>query len=231
MVSGASSLSLVRGELFATMEQAEKSLEQFIADRTNVSYLQQGVEYLQQIRGILKLIEITGAEMLAQEVLLLATDIPVGAGQERDAQLTTLNKALFILRRYLERLDSRPNPMPELLLPIINELRQCTGQPRLPESYFFRCHLERPRPNPPVDPRQAAAGVDSARLRQMYQLGLTNIVKGQNVPAAMKLMGARSPAWMSCSARENTAACAGSVPLPWKSCLTARCRSRPCANS
>lgn len=189
MVTGASSLSMVRTELFTTIEQAEKSLEQFIADRSNVSYLQQGVEYLQQIRGILKLVEVTGAEMLAQETLLLATDIPVGAGQERDAQLTALTKALFILRRYLERIDLRQHPMPELLLPMINELRQCTGQPRLPESYFFRCHLERPRPNKPVDPRKAAASMDSARLRQMYQLGVTNIMKNHNVLAAIKLVG------------------------------------------
>ena len=50
MVTGATSLGLVRSELFATIEQAEQSLEQFIADRLNVSLLQQAVEYLQQIQ-------------------------------------------------------------------------------------------------------------------------------------------------------------------------------------
>ncbi len=70
MVTGATSLSLVRDELFATMEQAEQGLEQFIAERQNGSLLQHAVECLQQIRGTLNLIELAGAELLAQEAQL-----------------------------------------------------------------------------------------------------------------------------------------------------------------
>lgn len=188
MVTGATSLGLVRSELFATIEQAEQSLEQFIAERLNGSLLQQAVEYLQQIRGILRLIELAGAELLAQEALLLVTDIPVGAGPERDAQLAALGKALFVLRRYLEGLDSHRQEIPELLLPVINELRQSTGQPSLAESYFFSVRLDQPRP-----PRRSAevAGVtprDAQRLRQMYQIGLLNLLHGRTPGAALKLM-------------------------------------------
>lgn len=189
MVTGATSLGLVRNELFATIEQAEQSLEQFIADRHNVSLLQQAVEYLQQIRGILKLIELTGAELLAQETLLLATDIPVGAGQERDGQLAALGKALFVLRRYLEGIDNHRQEIPELLLPTINELRQSTGQPGLPESYFFSVRLDQPRPpRRNVEIQPGVANRDGARLRQMYQLGLMNVLREQNLAAAFKLM-------------------------------------------
>ena len=66
MVTGATSLSLVRDELFATMEEAEQSLEHFIIDRSNGSLLQQAVENLKQVRGTLKLIELTGGELLAR---------------------------------------------------------------------------------------------------------------------------------------------------------------------
>lgn len=90
MVTGATSLSLVRDELFATMEQAEQGLEQFIAERQNGSLLQHAVECLQQIRGTLNLIELAGAELLAQEALQLATDIPTGVSEERDGQLAAL---------------------------------------------------------------------------------------------------------------------------------------------
>ncbi|MCM2320544.1 MAG: ferrous iron transporter B [Pseudomonas sp.] len=189
MVTGATSLGLVRSELFATIEQAEQSLELFIADRLNVSLLQQAVEYLQQIRGILKLIELAGAELLAQEILLLATDIPAGAGQERDGQLAALGKALFVLRRYLEGIDIHRQEIPELLLPIINELRQSTGQPSLPESFFFSVRLDQPRPQRRnVEIQPGAANRDGARLRQMYQLGLMNVLREQNLSAALKLM-------------------------------------------
>jgi hypothetical protein len=182
-------LGLVRNELFATIEQAEQSLEQFIVERHNVSLLQQAVEYLQQIRGILKLIELAGAELLAQEALLLATDIPAGAGQERDGQLAALGKALFVLRRYLEGLDNHRQEIPELLLPVINELRQSTGQPSLPESYFFSVRLDQPRsPRRNVEIQPGVANKDGPRLRQMYQLGLMNVLREQNLGAALKLM-------------------------------------------
>lgn len=59
MVSGATSLNLVRDELFVTMEEAEQSLEHFIAERHNGSLLQQAVESLQQVRGTLNLIELS----------------------------------------------------------------------------------------------------------------------------------------------------------------------------
>ncbi|MGE1929737.1 ferrous iron transporter B, partial [Pseudomonas aeruginosa] len=106
MVTGATSLSLVRDELFATMEQAEQGLEQFIAERQNGSLLQHAVECLQQIRGTLNLIELAGAELLAQEALQLATDIPTGVSEERDGQLAALGNALYVLRRYLENVEA-----------------------------------------------------------------------------------------------------------------------------
>lgn len=130
MVSGATSLNLVRDELFVTMEEAEQSLEHFIAERHNGSLLQQAVENLQQVRGTLNLIELAGAELLAQEVLDQATDIPAGAGEERDVQLAALSNALYVLRRYLESVDAHRQEMPELLLPAINDLRQAGGSRR-----------------------------------------------------------------------------------------------------
>ncbi|WP_298189541.1 ferrous iron transporter B [uncultured Pseudomonas sp.] len=190
MVSGATSLNLVRDELFTTMEEAESSLEHFIAERHNGSLLQQAVESLHQVRGTLNLIELTGAELLAQEVLDQATDIPAGAGEERDVQLSALSNALHVLRRYLESVEAHRQEMPELLLPAINDLRQAGGQPALPESFFFSVRLDHARP------RTASASVDGAaresegrRLRHMYQVGLLGFIREQNPQASLKLMG------------------------------------------
>ncbi|WP_312928524.1 ferrous iron transporter B [Stutzerimonas nitrititolerans] len=190
MVTGATSLSLVRDELFATMEEAEQSLEHFIIDRNNGGLLQQAVENLKQVRGTLKLVELTGAELLAQEVLNLATDIPVGAGDERDAQLAALSNALYVLGRYLESVDASRQEMPELLLPPINALRLAGGQPALPESFFFSVRLDHARPPVAVAVREPAArATEARRLRQMYQVGLLGFIREDNVPASLKLMG------------------------------------------
>ena len=189
MVSGATSLSLVRDELFTTMEEAEASLEQFIAERDNGSLLQQAVEGLQQVRGALNLIELTGAELLAQEVLDQATDIPAGAGSERDVQLSALSNALHVLRRYLESVDANRQEMPELLLPAINDLRQAGGQPGLPESFFFSVRLDQQRPHRAAPALDATAkAVEAKRLRHMYQVGLLGFIREQNPKASLKLM-------------------------------------------
>ena len=170
MVTGATSLSLVRDELFATMEEAEQSLEHFIIDRSNGSLLQQAVENLKPVRGTLKLIELTGGELLAQEILQLATDIPVGAGEERDTHLAALSNALYVLGRYLESVDASRQEMPELLLPPINALRLANGQAPLPESFFFSVRLDHARPPVAAAAREPAAlGTEARRLRQMSQ--------------------------------------------------------------
>lgn len=190
MVTGATSLSLVRDELFATMEEAEQSLEHFIIDRNNGGLLQQAVENLKQVRGTLSLIELTGAELLAQEILQLAMDIPVGAGPERDTQLAALSNGLYVLARYLESVDASRQEMPELLLPPINALRRAAGQPALPESFFFSVRLDHARPAIAAPAREPAARTaESRRLRQMYQVGLLGFIRENNVPASLKLMG------------------------------------------
>lgn len=190
MVTGATSLSLVRDELFATMEEAEQSLEHFIIDRNNGSLLQQAVENLKQVRGTLRLIELTGAELLAQEILQLATDIPVGAGEERDSQLAALSNALYVLGRYLESVDASRQEIPELLLPPINALRRVSAQSALPESFFFSVRLDHSRPPISAAVREPSVRESEARrLRQMYQVGLLGFIREENAQASLKLMG------------------------------------------
>ena len=188
-MAGVTSLNLVRDELFATMAEAEQYLEQFIAERQNGGLLQQAVGSLQQVRGTLKLIELAGAELLAQEILRLGMDIPVDAGPERDAQLTALSGALHVLRSYLEGLDVHRQEIPELLLPAINDLRHSVGQPPLPASFFFTVRLDQARPSTEVpavapDVRQAQARL----LRHMYQLGLIGFLRDDNHLPGLRLM-------------------------------------------
>jgi len=188
-MAGATSLGLVRDELFATMEEGEQSLEQFITERENVSLLQQAIESLQQVRGTLKLIELTGAEMLAQEIQQQATDIPAGASEVRDIQLAALSTALFVLRRYLENLDAHREEMPEVLLPAINDLRKAGNQPPLPESFFFSVRLDQPRPlRDGTTGETVDLAAEGRRLRQMYQVGLLGFIREQSSGSSLRLM-------------------------------------------
>lgn len=189
MVIGATSLGVVRDELFATMAQTQQYLEEFLDARDNGALLQNAATNLQQIKGILSLVELTGAELLAEEARVLAMDIPVGATDERNNQLTAINNALHVLRSYLEQLEAHRVEMPELLLPAINKLRIAGQQNPLAESFFFAARVDAQRP---ASPQAATDNTDSASrarsLRHMYQIGLLAFIRDENPQASLRLM-------------------------------------------
>ncbi len=188
MATGASSLSVVREELFATMSETQQNLERFLEERDSGTLLQRSVHNLQQIKGILSLVELAGAEMLAQEMQTLAMDIPAGATAQCNEQFSALNNGLHVLHSYLEQLEANWVEMPELLLPAINQLRLAGGQSRLPESYFFSARLNFERPNRPAIKELPEPDVVMIRLRHLYQLALLSVIKEHNAAQALGAM-------------------------------------------
>ncbi len=179
-------LNLVKSELFITIDHAERCLEMFISERQSNASLQQFIQALQQIRGSLTLIEISGATTLTDLMLERALAIPTEADAQWDNTLSTLSTAIFTLRRYLENFESYPYPLPELLLPVINELRLTDKKPPLADSYFADISIIRP----PL-PNSLPEAVDLplfGRLRQMYQIGLLGLIKDENREASLRMM-------------------------------------------
>jgi len=189
MVIGATSLSMVRDELFATMAETQQHLEEFLDARDNGALLQNAVSNLQQIKGILLLVELAGAELLAEEARALAVDIPVGATEDRNNQLTAINNALHVLRSYLEQMEAHRVEMPELLLPAINKLRIAGQHNPLPESYFFAARVDARRPDKPqIATDKANSALQARRLRHMYQVGLLAFIRNESPQASLRLM-------------------------------------------
>src|SRR5690554_5316804 len=118
-----SSIELVKPEIENTIKQAENSLEHFQENRDSGEDLQNCIDYLNQLRGIFVLVEVQGCVLLCQESVNLANEVPVGASDDKNSLLTNLSNAIFILRRYTEYFCQYKTDYPELLLPIINELR------------------------------------------------------------------------------------------------------------
>ncbi len=188
MATGASSLGVVREELFATISETQQSLERFLEERDSGTQLQRSVHNLQQIKGILSLVGLAGAEMLAQEMQAMAMNIPAGAHAQYDEPLSAINNGLHVLHSYLEQLEANWVEMPELLLPAINQLRTAAGQSRLPESYFFSARLNVERPSrPPVRELPEPEKV-LARQRHLYQLALLSLIREHNVQPALDAM-------------------------------------------
>lgn len=190
-MAGASSLNLVREELEATLDQAEASLEQFYETRDDAALLQNCIEQLQQISGALTLIEMSGAQMLAEELVQLALEIPQDASSDSDDALSGLGQGLYVLKRYLEYLQLSKEELPELLLPTINQLRGLHGLSVLPDSHFYTVRLTPPPALPEVKPYSMNTDEQAAllrRVRQMYQFGLIDLIREQHTERASALM-------------------------------------------
>lgn len=188
MATSASSLAVVRSELFATMDETQINLERFLEERDSSTLLQSTVGNLQQIKGIMALLGLPGAELLASEMHSLVMNIPAGANLQHDDELAAIVNGLHVLRSYLEQLGANWIEMPELLLPAINQLRDAKGQSRLPESYFFSARLNVERLAPPHPLQSSQPQADMARLRHLYQQALLAVIREQQMPAPLKLM-------------------------------------------
>lgn len=192
-----SSIDLVKTELDATLLLAETSLANFLDNRDDGEVLQNCIDCLNQLRGIYTLLGIRACEMLCQEAVSVANEVPVGAGEDKNSLLSSLSKAIFILRRYGDYYARSKRDIPELLLPAINDLRQAQGAQLLPESHFF----DFTPANSVALARHLGAGGEqrlddfhhhARRFRLMYQVGLLDLLKDRNQKIALNLIARAS---------------------------------------
>jgi hypothetical protein len=201
-----SSIELVQAEIESTIHQAELSLERFQENRDSGEDLQNCLDFLNQLRGIFVVIEVQGCVLLCQESVALANEVPVGANNDKNGLLTNLSNAIFILRRYTEYFSHQRVDHPELLLPIINDLRSARKAKAFPESHFFEFD-----PSIQFDSMPALGLTETNKLadfehhakrfRHMYQVGLLDMLRDRNTKISLNLIGR--------AARGSVKLCAG----------------------
>ncbi|SHK47786.1 hypothetical protein SAMN05216369_2232 [Marinobacter antarcticus] len=214
------SFDLVKSEIEQTIKQAESSLERFQENRESGEDLQNCLDFLNQLRGIFILVELRGGTLLCQEAVTMANDVPVGANDDKNILLTTLSNALFILRRYVEYYQQQREDHPELLLPVINELREARREKPYPESRFFEVDLDvKDRPDfsdglsvPVFEGNEAEYEIVARRMRLTYQVALLGLLQNRNPVVSQKLIGR--------SARGFVRLCQG-APMGQMWCLVA----------
>lgn len=183
------SLTMVSDELVSTIEQSASSLEDFVRSPDSAQPLQNCVEMIDQVRGTLRLLELQGAVELAEEIVEALNEFTVGNMDHSDQLLTAITSAFFILPRYLEYVQQAKNALPNLMIPSINEIRTSRQKKPIYEGVFFG----------PVEtdfqPVSVSVDVDAAeklslskRVRHMYQIGLLNTIRDQQVRGALGMM-------------------------------------------
>ncbi len=178
---------LVGREVNATLAEARGALESYVEQPDNVSLLERCVQDLHQVQGVLRMLEIYGAALLAEEMEHVAQYL-LATHTERKSQaesLDALMRAMVQLPGYLERVLAGGRDLALVLLPLLNDLRAVRGSSLLSEGTLLVLNLRSDQQAQPVagSPDEPAMTVEqwARRLRARYQVGLIGWIRGERV--------------------------------------------------
>jgi chemosensory pili system protein ChpA (sensor histidine kinase/response regulator) len=187
-------LHLVAKELGATLNEARASLEGYAERPDQQSYLEKCAEQLHLAHGVLRLVEVYGAALLAEEMEHV-TRYLIHAGQDQKRQgdgLDALMRAMVQLPTYLERVLSGGRDLALVLLPLLNDLRSVRGSPLLSEGTLLLLNLKSDQPAQPQDPRLDEKSITVAqwarKLRPRYQVGLLGYIRGERTVQNLEIL-------------------------------------------
>ncbi len=137
-------LHIVAKELAATLNDARASLEAYAERSDQRVLLEKCADQLHSAHGVLRLVEVYGAALLAEEMehvtrYLLSSD----NDQKRQVDgLDALMRAMVQLPTYLERVLSGGRDLALVLLPLLNDLRSVRGSPAVVRGHAAAAESE-----------------------------------------------------------------------------------------
>ena len=133
----------VNDQLGATLQEARQALEDYIERPEQTASLARCADRMHQVHGALRMIEVHGAALLAQEMEQVARALHrEPAEQTRRAEaLDALTRAMVQLPAYMDRVLSGGRDIPLVLLPLLNDLRAVRGHALLSENTLLLLDL------------------------------------------------------------------------------------------
>jgi chemosensory pili system protein ChpA (sensor histidine kinase/response regulator) len=187
-------LHIVAKELAATLNDARASLEAYAERSDQRALLERCADQLHSAHGVLRLVEVYGAALLAEEMehvtrYLLSSD----NDQKRQVDgLDALMRAMVQLPTYLERVLSGGRDLALVLLPLLNDLRSVRGSPLLSEGTLLLLNLKSDQPAQPQSQRQGEQVISVAqwarRLRPRFQIGLLGYIRGERTVQNLEIL-------------------------------------------
>src|SRR6187455_2788243 len=160
-----------------TFDFVRGELENYVEQPENLTLLERCKQELHQVQGVLRVLEIYGAALLAEEMEQVTKYLLTPASQKNQAEtLDALMRAMVQLPSYVERVLAGGRDLALVLLPLLNDLRAVRGSALLSEGTLLLLNLKSDRQASPVPP---AAGDDpqnvsqlARKLRARFQVGL-----------------------------------------------------------
>ena len=181
------SFDLVNRELAATLDAARRELEDFVDGHSGPEALTRTAELLHLARGALKIVEIHGAALLADEMEQTCRTLAAGGdAQKSEHGIEALTRAMVQLPAYLERLTGGGKDVALVLLPLLNDLRQARDKPQLSEGTLVLLNagpFERHLQARPSATGEIARGFEKVaqRVRPAFQTALLGWIRGTDV--------------------------------------------------
>ncbi len=194
---GSESLQWVSKDLSAAVQDARLALEDYVEGGANRRSLESFVQRCHVIQGVLRMVEVYGAALLAEEMEKAAQYLLKGgtAVKNEEETLDALTRAMVQLPAYLERLVGGGRDIALVLLPLLNDLRAVRGQPLLSEGTLLLLNITPAQKSAAFAPirREPVTDVDAVQLarllRPRFQLALLGWIKGERSDANLAVLG------------------------------------------
>src|SRR5262245_14109274 len=187
-------LHIVARELNSELNEARAALEAFGEQQENPALLRKCGEHLRSVHGALRIAEVYGAALLAEEMTQVARYLIDNFEERRHLAegLDALMRAMVQLPTYLERVMSGGRDMALVLLPLLNDLRAVRGHALLSEGTLLLLNLSSDQQANPVAAATAegalSVGQWARKLRTRFQLGLLGWIKGERVDQNLEVL-------------------------------------------
>jgi len=187
---------LVGREVNATLAEARGALESYVEQPDNAQLLEKCAVDLHAVQGVLRMLEIYGAALLAEEMEHVAQYL-LATHAERKSQaesLDALMRAMVQLPSYLERVLAGGRDLALVLLPLLNDLRAVRGNALLSEGTLLLLNLKSDKQAQPqiVHEGEQPMTVEqwARRLRARYQVGLIGWIRGERMEQNLEILAA-----------------------------------------
>src|SRR5580698_2655593 len=187
-------LHIVAKELAATLNDARASLEAYAERPDQRALLEKSADQLHSAHGVLRLVEVYGAALLAEEMEHV-TRYLLSSGNDQKRQidgLDALMRAMVQLPTYLERVLSGGRDLALVLLPLLNDLRSVRGSPLLSEGTLLLLNLKSDQPAQPQpqgrDEQSISVTQWARRLRPRFQIGLLGYIRGERTVQNLEIL-------------------------------------------
>jgi chemosensory pili system protein ChpA (sensor histidine kinase/response regulator) len=167
------SLQVAVREIAVELAEARTRLEHFAENTSDTEALASFAGHLHAVRGALRVAEVYGGALLAEEMEQVAEYVREHCGEGRfdEDGLEALVRAMEQLPAYVERVASGGRDVPIALLPLLNDLRAARGGALLSEGTLLMLNLRSDEPaRSPAESEPGDAAELARRLRPRFQL-------------------------------------------------------------